>query len=146
MAPSFQFAMAGFFSSPHIPMKTKPKTFQLTTNGRGFPTLKFKDDYGADCTLQMSSIWLEDDNGKVGGSAVWLGVDEPNPQVMSKILHPDDPTVTGWEPCVLTPPPGVKIEDVLFTTRMHLNREQVRGLVKHLQQWLKTSTFVGQET
>lgn len=113
----------------------------LTKTGRGFPILNFQDSYGAECSLQASSIWMEDDNNAAGGSAVWLGVDDPKPQVLAKKLHPDDPTVTGWEPCPLTPPPGVEMDDVLFTTRMHLTREQVRELIGQLQHWLKHAEF-----
>ena len=113
----------------------------LTKNGRGFPTLVFEDFYGAKCSLQMSSIWLEDDNGAVGGSAVWLGVDDVDPKVMARKLRPDDPTAVGWVSCELSPPPGVKMEDVLLTTRMHLNREQVKELIDQLQSWYDTAKF-----
>jgi hypothetical protein len=30
---------------------------------------------------------------------------------------------------------------VSLTTRMHLNREQVAGLIQHLQTWLDTGVF-----
>jgi len=32
-------------------------------------------------------------------------------------------------------------EEFPISTRMHLNREQVQGLVERLQQWLKTGDF-----
>lgn len=113
----------------------------LTETERGFPTLKFKDHYGAECSLQMSSIWLDDDNGAIGGSAVWLGVESCDPRVLARKLHPDDPTVTGWEPCPLSFPPGIEINDVLFTTRMHLNRAQVKELIGQLQAWYDRAEF-----
>lgn len=113
----------------------------LNETGRGFPRLEFKDYYDHPCSLQASSISLEDNNNAIGGSAVWLGVNDPDPRVMARKLHPDDPTVTGWEPCPLFPPPGVSMEDVLFTTRMHLNRDQVRELIGQLQHWLDKAEF-----
>lgn len=112
-----------------------------TETGRGFPTLNFDDFYGVKCSLQMSSIWLDDDNGAVGGSAVWLGVDDIEPKVLAKKIHPDDPTVTGWVPCPMNPPAHIKKEDVLISARMHLNREQVKELIDQLQSWYDTAQF-----
>ena len=41
---------------------------------------------------------------------------------------------TGW---VSYPIP----EDVLLTTRMHLDRKQVEGLIEVLQRWLQKGSF-----
>lgn len=39
---------------------------------RGFELLKFKDIYNIECTVQQSSIFIED--GPAGSSALWVGV------------------------------------------------------------------------
>lgn len=104
---------------------------------RGFEVINFCDFYDAKCSLQQSSIWLDDDNGKVGGSAVWLGVDDANPKIMAKdaeTLGVETSETCGW---IDYPLP----EQVMLTTRMHLNRDQVRSLVGHLQNWLKNGSF-----
>lgn len=83
----------------------------LERTSRGFERIKFKDHYGDQCSLQASSLAIYE---KPGTSAIWLGQE-------SEKTHP----ATGEK----------------LGARMHLNREQVEALVKHLQAWLKNDTF-----
>lgn len=110
---------------------------------RGFPLVKFTDEYNAPCSIQESSRCVcANDDGSVDDPLgwIWLGIDDPAPQIMkSKAqalgmkLPPGE--VSGWMPYPLP-------EDVLVTTRMHLNEKQVRGLIARLQHWLKTGTLL----
>jgi hypothetical protein len=112
---------------------------QIESSSRGFPGVVFEDAYGHDCSLQCSSVIgdYEDSFERPGTSAVWLGVNDANPQILARDAVQYGITtreITGWIPY---PVP----EGVLLTTRMHLNREQVRGLISRLQEWLDTGTF-----
>lgn len=97
------------------PRTATKKLGKLTKTLRGFHLVKFKDEYKADCSLQVSSI-------DCPGGAVWLGVDEPKIVVIGK---------DGWKEFLL--PFGAQ-----NPSRMHLTRNQVVGLVKRLNTWLKT--------
>ena len=79
---------------------------------RGFELIEFRDYYGAKCSLQQSSLAVY---VQPGTSAVWLGCEENSPphHVTGSPMYP----------------------------RMHLDVEQVKSLVRHLQQWLKTGSF-----
>lgn len=68
-------------------------------------------------------INFEDDNGATDGH-IWLGVDDPDPQ----IRNPNGP---GWVPYAIP-------EEVLLTTRMHLTRKQVKKLLPVLEHFVKT--------
>jgi hypothetical protein len=101
---------------------------------RGFEIVKFKDYYGSECSLQASSLAIHQ---KPGTSAIWLGVDSPQP----KCLHSDasafgvkTDATCGWVDVPLS-------DKIMLTTRMHLNREQIAGLIAHLQSWLDRDTF-----
>jgi hypothetical protein len=60
---------------------------EKSITSRGFTLITFTDLYGAECSLQKSSLATED--------AVWLGVNDANPQIMaSKTLQGG----TGWVP------------------------------------------------
>lgn len=106
---------------------------------RGFPIVRFKDQYQEACSLQVSSACpTEDDDGKVADPLgwLWLGLDDAKPMVMKKDAHlvglelaPGE-EVSGWMPYPIP-------QEVLLHTRMHLNEAQVRGLVQRLQYWLK---------
>lgn len=89
-------------------MKTK-------RNERGFRHGTFKDRNGEICSIQKSSIATED--------CIWLGVDDAKPRRLIPGL--------SWQP---VPFP----EGTLFTTRMHLNREQVKELLPILELFAKT--------
>lgn len=65
--------------------------------------------------------------------AIWLGVNNANPIIMSTdaIKHGIETTkTTGW---VDYPIP----KEVLLTTRMHLTREQVKELLPYLQRFVE---------
>jgi hypothetical protein len=107
---------------------------KMTTTDRGFQLVEFKDFYGTPCSIQQSSIWLDDAIAGPGTSALWLGTDD----VMAKVLWHDASAVgiktsatEGW---VDYPIPS----EVSLRTRMHLNREQVKELIAHLTSWLET--------
>ena len=87
---------------------------------RGFARIDFIDRYDVECSLQKSSLAFED--------AIWLGVNEPDPQIMSSKVRPGG---TGWESYPLP-------EDVHCNTRMHLTQEQVAELLPHLQRFVET--------
>lgn len=109
---------------------------------RGFPLVVFKDEYDASCSIQESSrVVCENEDGSVDDPLgwIWLGIDDPDPKIMkSKALAhglklpPGE--VSGWMPYPLP-------EDVLVTTRMHLNEKQVRELIVRLQHWLDTGNL-----
>ena len=110
---------------------------------RGFPRVLFNDSYDERCILACSSIVgdYEDSMERPGTSAVWLGLQRPSAKVMArdaaKVGVKTEETV-GW---VDYPIP----EGVMVSAEMHLNREQVAGLVKRLQEWLDAGTFSGAE-
>ncbi len=81
---------------------------------RGFALARFIDIYGSRCSVQKSSLADRD--------AVWVGVDEANPQILASKISEEG---TGWVPFPIP-------SDVLLTTRMHLDREQARDLGKML--------------
>lgn len=101
---------------------------EARTTARGFGKVLFKDLYGAECSIQDSSLATE--------SAIWLGLEDAEPQIMhvdAKRLGMTDAPDSGWMPY---PVPKC----VLLSTRMHLSREQVQGLIARLQLWLKNDT------
>ena len=101
------------------------KLNEVEYTARGFAMVEFKDAYDASCSIQQSS--------NAGYDALWLGIDDVDPKVMASqasSVGVDTYETTGW---VKYPIP----EEVLLSSRMHLNREQVEGLVNHLQTWLK---------
>jgi len=106
---------------------------------RGFPCIRFDDAYGKKCSLQCSSAIDDTDRGleNPGTSFVWLGVNDACPKILASKAEQygvvTDET-TGW---VDYPVPG----DVIMTTRMHLSRVQVKGLIDRLQEWLDTGHF-----
>ena len=112
------------------------------TTCRGFGLVTFRDEYYKACSLQISSRAVcENDDGTVDDPLgwIWLGIDDAEPQIMKTkarelgmSLPPGE--VSGWMPY---PVP----DDVLMHTRMHLNEEQVRGLMARLQSWLDTGEF-----
>ncbi len=98
----------------------------METTSRGFSLIKFKDIYGDDCSLQKSSLAFED--------TVWLGLNNVVPKVLaSQAEHYGIVTeeTTGW---VEYPLP----EGVHFGTRMHLDKELAKMLVKQLQVFIET--------
>lgn len=84
---------------------------EIKQTNRGFALIEFKDRYSMSCSLQQSSLAEYE---PPGSSAVWLGAENNQ-------YH----KITG-EP---------------LSPRMHLDRNQVTALIKHLENWLKTNKF-----
>ena len=100
----------------------------------GFPKVEFEDAHGAAAYLQCSSAIgpYEDSMERPGTSYLWLGVADANPLILAKDaaqhgVQTDEKV--GWVPYPVPPA-------VLLHTSMHLNREQVAGLIGRLQHWL----------
>lgn len=113
--------------------KSMKQLGKQTATQRGFPIVEFTDCYGEKCSLQASSLAERE---QPGTSAVWLGVDAVNARVHhsdANRLGVNTNATNGW---VKYPIPA----EVLFPTRMHLNRGQVQALVNHLQAWLDSDT------
>lgn len=90
-----------------------------TVTDRGFPLISFEDQYGEICSLQVSSLMGEQ-------SSCWLGVTTPTIQVMAP--------GKGWQPVKLP-------EGAVVNSRMHLNQDQVRALLPHLQAFANSGEF-----
>lgn len=93
---------------------------QFTTTERDFPIAYFKDLYSTECTIQISSI--------ADHRAIWLGVDNPNPQILIK--------GEGWQKYPLP-------KEVMVSTRMHLSMEQVKELLPILERFALTGEING---
>lgn len=97
---------------------------------RGFGRVEFNDCYGHPCYLQNSSV--------ADYSAVWLGIADPDPKIMKsdaiKKGIPVSGEICGWVPYPIP-------DEVLINTQMHLNVEQVKGLIERLQNWLDSGQF-----
>lgn len=111
---------------------------KVKKTNRGFEIVSFYDRYGVPCSLQQSSLA---EYTQPGSSAIWFGVDDSQPKVMASqagsVGVKTDET-TGWVPY---PVP----EAVLLSTRMHLDRKQVKKLIPLLQKWLETGSFNGEK-
>ena len=88
--------------------------FEQTITQRGFIKLLFKDSYNKHCSLQESSN-AEDDY-------IWLGIEDAEPVIMESDaiklgLISKDIEPVGWADYPIP-------NEVLLTTRMHLNKEQ----------------------
>ncbi len=110
-------------------MNTPTALGPLEKTSHGFEIVKFKEANGEECSIQQSSA-AEDD-------FIWLGIVDANPQVLASQAHKfgvQTSETTGW---VKYPVP----EDVLMSTRMHLNRVQVENLISVLTCWLNSGSF-----
>lgn len=87
---------------------------------RGFARVTFTDKYGAQCSLQKSSLATED--------CVWLGADD----LGLKVFKPGD----GWEE--VDPNQLLGTNQWVANTRMHLTRMDVAILLPHLQKFVQT--------
>jgi hypothetical protein len=110
------------------------KLGKFEKTARGFDNVEFKDANGADCSVQASSAIgdYEDSFDKPGSSYLWLGVNDADPKIMAsdaKTLGIETKATHGWINYEIP-------SEVSLNTRMHLNREQVSGLVEELQYWL----------
>ena len=105
---------------------------------RGYEVKHFKDTYGMDCSIQESSSAEE--------PKIWLGVHSAPVRVMWKDvpefiesvkgIKKDFPETNerGW--CTVNFP-----DEALVESRMHLNREQAKWLVKELKYFIKHGTL-----
>jgi hypothetical protein len=98
---------------------------------RGFSKIVFTDTYNNQCCIQQSSL--------ATGNHIWLGVESADPRIMVSDalklgLSVPKGKVMGW---MEYPIP----KEVFLTTTMHLNRKQVKALVKELSQWLESGDF-----
>ena len=115
-----------------VAMSSKLGDVEVTS--RGFEIINFTDRYGEKCSLQASSLA---EYKKPGTSAVWLGITDARLTVMASqaaSVGVETTETCGWVPF---PVP----ENVMISSRMHLNREQVSALILHLQGWLDNDTF-----
>ena len=118
-------------------MSTKLR-FKETTTPRGFLKVLFKDYYDKKCSLQMSSASSEE--------CVWLGIEDSAPRILTRdaiklgiITEEDAPKNDLGEPCGWI---EYKVpEEVAFTTRMHLTREQCRDLALKLLEFSLCGTI-----
>lgn len=115
-------------------MKRRTKLGKTKHTSRGFEIVEFNDRYDVPCSLQASSLakYLVP-----GTSAVWLGVVDAQPKCLhgdAKALGVKTDATCGWVPYPIP-------EQVMLSTRMHLNRKQVEALIGHLQAWLTKDSF-----
>jgi hypothetical protein len=83
---------------------------EIQKTDRGFRIVEFTDRNGHKCSLQESSAATQ--------ASIWLGPDDAEPCVLVE--------GKGWQPVEFP-------ADTQFTTRMHLNKQQVRELLPYLQ-------------
>ena len=102
----------------------------------GFQKQVFTDTKDRKCSVQASSLFDDSERGmnNPGSSFLLIGIEDAEPMFLAskagKVGVDTDETV-GWIPF---PVP----RDVMMTTRMHLNREQVKDLICTLSTWLAT--------
>lgn len=100
-------------------------------SNRGFVVGNFKDTYNLNCSIQESSSASE--------ACIWLGVDDAKPMIMASQAAEfgiNTTEITGWVPYPIP-------DEVLLHTRMHLNQEQARELIKALQIFVETGLLRG---
>jgi len=99
----------------------------IERNERGFEFTKFEDRYGAICSLQKSSLAMED--------AIWFGIDDVKPIIMVndaiKLGIPTNNETCGWVEYKIP-------KEVQLNARMHLTREHVALLLPYLQNFVET--------
>ena len=103
-----------------------PEPITMDKTQRGFGKAKFKDYYGAECSIQKSSLATKD--------AIWLGIADAKPQIMCSNAERNGLVKqgeTGWQPFEIP-------KDVLLTTTMHLTQREVRQLLPILEKFAKT--------
>jgi hypothetical protein len=116
---------------------------ELDTTHAGFEIVNLTDASGVMCSIQQSSACADTEYAydHPGSSFLWIGVDDPEPKVMRSqaasvgLCVPAGEEVSGWMSYPIPP-------QVLLSTRMHLNKDQVSGLVRRLQAWLATGSLV----
>ncbi len=85
---------------------------------------------GSLCSLQESS--------SADQPKIWFGVDDADPQILAqhalKMGLPTGGQEWGWVPYAIP-------KEVLLSTRMHLNQDQVRALIPLLQHFVDTGSL-----
>lgn len=118
--------------------RNKGLYFTETTTKRGFGKLLFSDYYNKKCSLQMSSVSSDE--------CVWLGIEDAEPRILTTdairlgvIKDKDAPRNPFGDPCgwIEYPVP----QEVSFTTRMHLTREQAKQLALQLLKFALCGTI-----
>ena len=109
------------------------------TDSNGWPLVEFSDHYETAAYLKCSSIIgdYDDSSDRPGTSCVWLGAQQVDAKILCKNAHlvglKTDKKV-GWMDFPIP-------EDVSLQASLHLNREQAKGLIERLTEWLETGTF-----
>lgn len=109
--------------------KSKSNPIRVQRNLCNFETAYFKDFYEHECLVEKSTI--ADDE------CIWLGIKEADPQIMAKHAHKygiKTESSVGWVKYDIP-------EEVLLTTKMHLNREQVKELLPILINFVETGNL-----
>ena len=107
----------------------KKDEMEIKKTSRGFSRTDFVDRYGAECSIQKSSLATD--------NAIWFGVNDAKPQIMAsqaKQFGVETNETCGW---VDYPIP----EEVSLTTRMHLTQDQVKELLPILQRFAETGNL-----
>lgn len=90
---------------------------EIEQTQRGFDITKFTDRYGAQCSLQKSSIATED--------CIWLGIDNPKLTVFEN---------KNKGRYIITEMP----DNFDVNARMHLTREMVQEMLPYLQKFAES--------
>lgn len=105
--------------------------FKKHKTNRGFAVLDFKDDYGVECNVQVSSA-VE--------PHIWLGVPRPDVLIMYKDakalglnLEKKYPETNEYGWCDFPVP-----ESALIESRMHLSKKQAEELALVLLKFART--------
>lgn len=108
---------------------------KVTITHRGFELVEFVDSNGEGCSLQQSSATrFQRDPGQ---DLLWLGVDDFRPKILASKAAAAGIQVNGTMGWVEIPLP----EGTLVSSRMHLDRKQVRELISHLKSWEETGSL-----
>jgi hypothetical protein len=105
---------------------------KFSSTSRGFRLIEFADRYGAECSIQKSSLATED--------AIWFGTASAEPKIMAAqaSAHGIDPgDGTGWVPFPIP-------REVSLNTRMHLTRGQVEELLPIFQHFVQYGELPGE--
>lgn len=91
---------------------------------RGFGLIQFTDSYNVDCSIQKSSAALDD--------YIWLGADSLGLRGFNN----------GWKNISEEEvKEKFNVKEIVYNSRMHLNREQVKELIPILQKFVDTGTI-----
>jgi len=106
---------------------------------RGFGLIEFEDSKKKGCRISCSSAIgpYEDSFDRPGSSFLWLGPTKVVPKIMAnhaKKLGIQTDETTGWIEFSVP-------KEVFIDSSMHLNRDQVKQLIGHLQEWLNNGEF-----